>query len=124
MPNARVLIWLLGAPQFWYGFVACATLVFLALLPSIPFPRKGVIVYDIPERAPVPTSDPFYKPGSRRYTTNRMGTARREHRHGLAEERLHSGTKHNPQRGRTDSARKKRAIWHPHPDDQPTWGCR
>lgn len=57
------MVWLLSAPQFWYGFVACAAVVFLTLLPAALFPRRTVIVYSLPDRAPVPLSDPFYKPG-------------------------------------------------------------
>lgn len=115
-------MWLLSAPQFWYGFVACAVLVFLALLPSALFPRRTVVVYTMPDRAPSPTRDPFYKPGSGRYLSPNAGTALREHRSRLAEERRErSNPNQRSQGGRINDAR-KRAIWHPHPDDLQTWG--
>ena len=115
-------MWLLGAPEFWYGFAACAVLVFLALLPSTLFPRRTVTVYTVPDRAPTSSQDPFYKPGSSRYISSNKNTALREHRSRLMEERREHGS--NDQRSQSNRIRsaRKRALWHPHPDDLQTWG--
>ena len=121
MDNGTVS-WLLSAPQFWLGFVACAVLVFLAVLPGALFPRKRVIVYSIPDHAPIPSRDPFYKPGSEKRVPNRAGTALRENREKLKELRPAHGEYHSPQPKHISEAR-KRAVWHPHPDDAlPSWG--
>ena len=115
MTDNATITWLLGAPQFWMGFVACTVLVFLALLPAALFPRRKVLVYSIPDHAPIPPSDPFYKPGSEKRTPNRAGTALRENREKLRERRS-AQPKHI-------SEARKRAVWHPHPDDVlPSWG--
>ncbi len=41
MTDNGTITWLLGAPQFWLGAVACAVLVFLALLPAALLPEEG-----------------------------------------------------------------------------------
>ena len=118
----QTLTWLLSAPQFWYGFVACAALTFLALLPTMLFPRRTVIVYSIPDRAPVPQVDPFYKPGfdnasGRTVTALRPQGEKRRQAQAPWDKRPPS-----LRRYRIGQARKK-AIWHPHPDDSlPSWG--
>ena len=121
--DTQTLIWLLSAPQFWYGFVACAALVLLALLPRALFPRRKIVVYSPIDPAPAPSSDPFYKPGAERYLPNRTGTALREHREKLNETRpSYDGRRPSPQPGHINEAR-KRAVWYPHPDDAlPSWG--
>lgn len=115
--------WLLGAPQFWLGFVACATLVFLALLPRTLFPRKRAVVYSVTDRAPAPFSDPFHKPGNGTSMSTRTGTALLEHRKHLKETRPSYDSRRPTRPGNIAEAR-KRAVWHPHPDDDlPSWGA-
>lgn len=116
------MMWLLSAPQFWYVFVACATLVFLALLPGVLFPRRTVLVHSQEDRAPVPPSDPFYKPGAEPRYRSGTGSALREHRRKLNEERPSYDTKLPSQSPHTREARRQ-VVWHPHPDDcLPSWG--
>ena len=115
------MTWLLGAPQFWYGFVVCAALIFLALLPRVLFPRRKVIIYSIPERAPIPLFDPFYKLGAENHVSDRQGTSLREHREKLKEARSPYNKRRSSQPTHIKEAR-KRAVWHPHPDDSlPVW---
>ncbi|QIN79032.1 hypothetical protein GBA65_11425 [Rubrobacter marinus] len=113
----------MGDPRFWYGFVACAALVFLALLPGVLFPRRRtVVLYEPHDRAPVPYSDPFYNAGSEKLRHARTGTALREHRERLKQTRLSYDTRRSPQASHIREARKL-AVWHPHPDDaMPSWG--
>ena len=120
--NNGTVIWLLGVPQFWLGFVACAVLVLLALLPASLFPRRKVIVYSIPDHAPIPSEDPFYKPASEKRRPSRTGTMAVENREKLGERRpAHDGRR--SAQPRYISEARKRAVWHPHPDDAlPSWG--
>ena len=110
-PNAVDL--LLGAPQFWLGVVACAALVLVAVAPSALRPRRTVEVYRIFDRAPAPVRDPFYKPGPvvhpampPRATTRAEGSAP-----------YLTGRAPALKRNAIREAR-KRAVWHPHPDDE------
>lgn len=107
--------WLFGAPQFWLGVVACAAFVFLAMAPTALRPRRTVEVYRVYERAPTPLRDPFYKPGSEMYS---IRSARVE-----ARRQSHHRTGRIPVAGsRTVHEARKRAVWHPHPDDElPPW---
>jgi hypothetical protein len=119
--DTLTLTWLLSAPQFWYGFVACAALVILALLPTALFPRRTVLVHSTPVRAPVPLSDPFYKPGPYKRLPTRARTALREHREKLEETRPPFDARRSSRLAHINEARKQ-AIWHPHPDDAvPYW---
>ncbi len=52
--DAQIIVWLTSVPQFWYGVVACASLVFLAL-----FSRRTVIIYSLPEPSPSPFNGPI-----------------------------------------------------------------
>ena len=71
----------MGAPKFWYGFVTCAALIGLALLPrALLLPPKPLIFYRTPERATIPLTDPFYVPGIDKSAPYRAGNALREHR--------------------------------------------
>ena len=107
----------MGAPQFWLGVAACTALVLVSVAPSALHPRRTVEVYKVFDRAPAPVRDPFYKPGPLAHpaipphaTPRARGSA--PHRTGRTPAREREAI--------TES--RKRAVWHPHPDDElPPW---
>lgn len=107
-------IWLLSAPEFWWGVVICATVVLVALLPAVLFPHRRIVeVYHLHDRAPVPLQDPFLRPDSGLHNSSSSTGALKEHRYTPG--KYHAGNRRPPSRAVTEG--RKRAHWHPHPDD-------
>ncbi len=115
--DAQTIVWLTSVPQFWYGVVACASLVFLALLSAALFPRRTVIIYSLPE----PSPSPF----KRIHSTSQVSligpylhapTPHCGNTPGQAQGDLRISEKRASQPRHIKDAR-KRAIWHPHPND-------
>ena len=141
--NTDVAVWLFGAPQFWLGVISCAALVLLAVTPTVFRPRRTVRVYrsygstpvapsgSVPqvgqfERAPVPPRDPFCKPALVTLPPNLRDSAlrRSEKKTSRREPDDPFGRKRTVDRDAIREAR-KRAVWHPHPDDElPAWRLR
>lgn len=114
--GSSVVGWLLGAPQFWLG-AARAALDLLAAARSVLRPRKTVEGYRISERAPAPPRDPFYKAGPVVRPVAPQPTATRAR----STSPYRTGRIPAPRRNAMGEAR-KRAVWHPHPDDDlPPW---
>lgn len=78
--DAQTIVWPTSVPQFWYGVVACTSLVFLALLSAALFPGERSSSTVSQSRAPVPLKNPFYKPGiANRALPTRTDATLREH---------------------------------------------
>ena len=142
--DTDVAAWLFGAPQFWLGAISCAALVLLAATPMAFRPRRTVRVYPTYGSTPVapsdlslrvgqfewaPPRDPFCKPTLVTRPPDLLDFAlrRSEKKTGKKTSRREAGDpfgrKRTVDRDAIREAR-KRAVWHPHPDDVPTWKLR
>lgn len=120
--------WLLGAPQFWLGVVSCASFILVISLVAFHSPKRVVEMYRLHDCAPLPPRDPFHRTRSTSRPRGLPLEARRDEKDDLFHTARLTVSEIDAEarevravENRIKEAR-KRAMWHPHPDDDlPAW---